>query len=575
MAELVTKVEPVEEAAPRLKLGLALSGGGFRTALFHLGVLTRLAEHRILGRVESISTVSGGSIVGAALYLRMLHAHRDPDQRLDDETLQRIVTDLAREFVPAVERNVRMLALAKWRPLVRMAAPDYSRSDRVAEIYEELFFQGLLEGANRPIMMRELDAGEPGAPRDGRMPRFMINATSLNSGRNWRFSPTTMGEPPRRPEVYDLDKATRFEAPDRYEDLAEHPRDIPLSVAVAASSALPGGLHPMSISEMYPAHRIQLTDGGVHDNQGVQALIDDECSHALVSDTGGQLLTQEHPSPSLLRVLLRTSGILYGRVRQEQLFRLMERPRREGFPAPLGLVHLRRGVPVMLRHYARPEPSEDEVRVPTDGSSSDFGVHPDAMELLAELRTDLDSFSELESLALIGAAYRITGDVLTRSGWVGMTGADGPLPPATDQVPRLDAIGDVLANAPKEFRRHMKIGRSRFFKSLMVYRWPWWLTIAAVLAGLGAAVWAVFRNRSMEVSVGSIAVVIGVIVVLVLIQAVTLVARFADWGPIVVLKAIRNGIVGLFMIAWARFYLAVFNPLFLRAGRLDAMRRSS
>lgn len=568
MAELVTKVEPVDEAAPRLKLGLALSGGGFRTALFHLGVLMRLAEHRILGRVESISTVSGGAIVGAALYLRMLQAHRATNGRLDDGTLQRLVTELARDFVPAVEKNVRMLALAKWWPLVRMAAPDYSRSDRVAEIYEELFFEGLLDGASRPVLLRELDAGgEPGAPRDGRVPRFMINATSLNSGRNWRFSPTTMGEPPRRPEVADIDKATRFEAPDRYEDLAEHPRDIPLSVAVAASSALPGGLHPMSISGMYPAHRIQLTDGGVHDNQGVQALIDDECSHALVSDTGGQLLTQEHASPSLLRVLLRTSSILYGRVRQEQLFRLMERPRRDGLPAPLALVHLRRGVPVRLRHYARAEQPEDDLRVPTDGSSSEFGVHPDAMELLAELRTDLDSFSELESLALIGAAYRITGDVLIHSG-LGEGPPEEPLPPATGEVPGLDGIAPVLAEAPKEFRRHLKIGRSRFFKSLMVYRWPWWLMKAGIVAGLAAIIWAAVRYRASEVSIGSIAVVIGVIVLLVLIQVVTLVARISDWKPIVVLKAIRNGIVGIFVVAWARFYLAVFNPLFLRAGRL-------
>ena len=156
MAELVTKVEPVAQAAPRPKLGLALSGGGFRTALFHLGVLMRLAEHRILGRVESISTVSGGAIVGAAFYLRMLQAYRASGGRLDDEALRRIVAELARDFVPAVQRNVRMLAL-EVGPLVRMATPEYSRSDRVAELYEELFFEGLLDGASTPILMRELD----------------------------------------------------------------------------------------------------------------------------------------------------------------------------------------------------------------------------------------------------------------------------------------------------------------------------------------------------------------------------------------------------------------------------------
>jgi hypothetical protein len=117
----------------------------------------------------------------------------------------------------------------------------------------------------------------------------------------------------------------------------------------------------------------------------------------------------------------------------------------------------------------------------------------------------------------------------------------------------------------------MRVGRSRFFKSLMLYRWPWWLTIAAVAAGLAAGVWALFRYRATQVSLGEIAVAIGVIVVLLLIQAVTLVARIADSKPVVVLKAIRNGIVGIFVVAWARFYLAVFNPLFLRAGQLGSM----
>ncbi len=48
------------------KIGLALSGGGFRAAFFHLGVLARLAELGLLRRIEVVSTVSGGSIVGAA-----------------------------------------------------------------------------------------------------------------------------------------------------------------------------------------------------------------------------------------------------------------------------------------------------------------------------------------------------------------------------------------------------------------------------------------------------------------------------------------------------------------------------
>src|SRR5208282_532943 len=48
----------------RGKVGLALSGGGFRASLYHIGVLASLAERDMLRHIEVISCVSGGSILG-------------------------------------------------------------------------------------------------------------------------------------------------------------------------------------------------------------------------------------------------------------------------------------------------------------------------------------------------------------------------------------------------------------------------------------------------------------------------------------------------------------------------------
>ncbi len=48
-----------------MKIGLALSGGGFRASIFHLGVIRRLEELGIMKDVSVLSTVSGGSIIGA------------------------------------------------------------------------------------------------------------------------------------------------------------------------------------------------------------------------------------------------------------------------------------------------------------------------------------------------------------------------------------------------------------------------------------------------------------------------------------------------------------------------------
>ena len=62
--------------------GLALSGGGFRASFFHIGVLARLAEIGRLHEIEFISTVSGGSILGALYYL---HVKKLLESKLDDE----------------------------------------------------------------------------------------------------------------------------------------------------------------------------------------------------------------------------------------------------------------------------------------------------------------------------------------------------------------------------------------------------------------------------------------------------------------------------------------------------------
>ena len=48
-------------------VGLALSGGGIRSAIFALGVLQRLARADLLKRFDYLSTVSGGGYIGGAL----------------------------------------------------------------------------------------------------------------------------------------------------------------------------------------------------------------------------------------------------------------------------------------------------------------------------------------------------------------------------------------------------------------------------------------------------------------------------------------------------------------------------
>ncbi|HYH40665.1 MAG TPA: patatin-like phospholipase family protein [Burkholderiales bacterium] len=54
-------------ADPERLMGLALSGGGIRSATFNLGVIQGLAKHGLLKRFEYLSTVSGGGYIGSWL----------------------------------------------------------------------------------------------------------------------------------------------------------------------------------------------------------------------------------------------------------------------------------------------------------------------------------------------------------------------------------------------------------------------------------------------------------------------------------------------------------------------------
>ena len=49
------------------KIDVALSGGGIRSATFALGVLQTLAQHDLLEKTRTLSTVSGGGYIGSFL----------------------------------------------------------------------------------------------------------------------------------------------------------------------------------------------------------------------------------------------------------------------------------------------------------------------------------------------------------------------------------------------------------------------------------------------------------------------------------------------------------------------------
>lgn len=128
------------------KIGLALSGGGFRASLYHLGVLARLAELDVLRHVEVMSCVSGGSIVGAYYYLKVrnLLQTKTNDQIGPEDYLQ-IVREMIDEFLGGVQYNIRTrVAINPIQNFKMFWNRNYSRTTRVAALYDQYLYEQVL-----------------------------------------------------------------------------------------------------------------------------------------------------------------------------------------------------------------------------------------------------------------------------------------------------------------------------------------------------------------------------------------------------------------------------------------------
>ena len=239
-----------------MNVGLALSGGGVRAMAFHAGVLARLAYARRLGDVSAVSSVSGGSLV-LGLILQSNGYRWPTDRRYLNHTapwLCRVLTttDLQRSYVIASMLRPWLLPMGH-------------------------FARGRASILGTTLRRRwSIDGDLSDLPAH---PRVTLNATCYQTGKNWRFERDVMG-----------DYRAKY---------IRRPR-FPLSHALAASAAVPGLIGPLTIdagrhrwSDSHdedvpirpPFKRLQLWDGGVYDNLGVEPLFKPGQGYAPEIDT--------------------------------------------------------------------------------------------------------------------------------------------------------------------------------------------------------------------------------------------------------------------------------------------------
>lgn len=258
-------------------VALCLSGGGYRAMLFHVGVLWYLEDAGWLARLGRISSVSGGSITSGVLALAWTKMSQAADRKKAFQDL--VVAPLRRMASTSIDTKA---------VLSGVLTPG-TVSDKVVKQYRDLLF------GNHTLQ----DFPD--------VPRFVINATNVQTGSLFRFS---------KPYIGDW-QVGRFLKPAR--SVAE---------AVTASSAFPPILSPVRLdfgpndfsTDPGPCHRepfttrVLLTDGGVYDNMGLETAWK-RCKTILVSDAGGRMQPEEDPHANWAQHSLRINSLIDNQVR--------------------------------------------------------------------------------------------------------------------------------------------------------------------------------------------------------------------------------------------------------------------
>lgn len=250
--DATTLPPPARAYGPLGTLALALSGGGYRAAAFHLGTLRFLDRARLLGDVGIISTVSGGTIAGMAWTVSLLDG-RPFNEFYADFSAYLKRTNVIGEALDGLTAN-REAGSHSYASLIRAAADVYARDD----LFGDRRFGEVL-GADG---LQLTDA--------------VFNSTEFHTGLDFRFRASDDPYVILGNNNYRLKRA-----------VAQHVR---LADIVAASSCFPGGFEPLVFPQQFrwPAEYpldaalndlgtdfdrgLPLMDGGIYDNQGAETL---------------------------------------------------------------------------------------------------------------------------------------------------------------------------------------------------------------------------------------------------------------------------------------------------------------
>jgi hypothetical protein len=372
-----------------------------------------------------------------------------------------------------------------------------------------------------------------------------------------------MGEPPARAVDAEIDSNDRFRRM-YYDDAPEDYQKFPLAQAVAASACVPGLFDPLLLDRLYEdpdtkvPYDVELVDGGVFDNQGVASLLEEDCSVLLVSDACGQTGVEEDPETSHFASISRSNNILMARVREAQ-YLLLSSLHDAHLLRGLMYIHLKKGLDAQpIDWLGCDDPSQ---HLPNSLKTT-YGVRRDVQKALADIRTDLDSFSDVEADALMYSGYRMTEQEFRKC----ITGFN---PVAKPENWRFMAMGPIAgANSESsnvvQLRKALGIAHNQGGKALQVLLGAYWklwivLLVVAILAVIGYLDWNWYPYPPIRLAAWIIGAVLAVKVI-----EYFLAKLFRYHNPI--LQVLASLVLIFFGWLIVGIYTHVFDPIYLRYG---------
>jgi NTE family protein len=312
-----------EELETEPKIGIALSGGGSRAIAFHLGCLRTLHAEGILPRSRVLSTVSGGSVIGA-----MYACHEGT-------------------FAEFEEKVRAVLRLGLVAPSLRAAFTTRQGPKAAAAFVLLLAAWACLA----PVRCLMAISGSTAGSANSWMPRRFASRTTIlrHAMDATLFHGRRLGDLPLdRPRLVAI--ATELRTQSAFYFGREHagcwrfgsidPAQIPVAHAVAASAAYPLLLPALDEFAIFQGRdgalrreRVTLSDGGVYDNLGLAPLWPDRDGaisigvadiDTIIACRAGYSLRTNNPSLFVMGRMTAAFGTVHGRAQNATMKRLYD-----------------------------------------------------------------------------------------------------------------------------------------------------------------------------------------------------------------------------------------------------------